>query len=155
MLILACEADDPQKVDLLLLFGLQHDVPAEKLVNRETLYAAMDGDNNVALTEKFITVMPDAVNLNMSHAGFPLSHAVGGHLREVQSLPHTRTIGLTRFLLEHGADPNQIMFPDNAPGHYLFVACQRANVEVVRLLLEHGAQIQGSGAVQVATGRVA
>jgi ankyrin repeat protein len=90
----------------------------------------------------------------MGHAGDPLSYAVGGHLREAQSLPHRGTIGLARFLLEHGADPNKIQFPQfESPGYYLFVACQRADVEVVRLLLEHGAQIEGSGAAQVAAAK--
>ena len=154
MLVSTCEAQDPHEVESLLQFGLQHNVPADSLLGRAVVHAVMQSDINVALFEKFVAIMPDVINLNMSHAGDPLSYAIGGHMREAQSLPHQGTVGLVRFLLEHGTDPNKIQFPEfETSGYYLFIACQRANVEVVRLLLKHGAQIEGSGAAQVAAAR--
>jgi len=154
MLVFACEAQDPHKVESLLRFGLQHDVTAETMLTRDLVGAAMETDINVALFEKFVAIMPGVVNLNMSLAGDPLAYAVGGHFREAQSLPHKGTVGLAQFLLEHGAEPNRVVFPQfNTPGYYLFVACRRADLQIVQLLLQHGAQIEGSGAIQIAAAK--
>jgi ankyrin repeat protein len=58
---------------------------------------------------------------------------------------------LIRFLLENGADPNRVSPPHSkGPGVYLQNACGHASLEVVELLLQHGAQIRQSGAMDEA-----
>ncbi|KAF2429257.1 hypothetical protein EJ08DRAFT_560886, partial [Tothia fuscella] len=80
----------------------------------------------------------------MGHAGDPLGFAVGGG-----NVPGRDTTGLVRYLLENGADPNKIHPPHfDVPGYFLYQASKREGVEKVELLLKHGAQISGSGAVQ-------
>jgi hypothetical protein len=52
------------------------------MLRREMVHVAMKSDMNVALFEKFVAIIPEVVNIDMGHAGDPLSYAVGSHLRE-------------------------------------------------------------------------
>jgi ankyrin repeat protein len=53
--------------------------------------------------------------------------------------------------LEHGADPNWVFGAYYVgPGHHLYEATRHSSLEVVKLLLKHGAVIRQSGAFHLA-----
>ncbi|KAH7379493.1 hypothetical protein BKA66DRAFT_377789, partial [Pyrenochaeta sp. MPI-SDFR-AT-0127] len=88
----------------------------------------------------------------MDHNGTPLEQAVCGS----RNAPHYTSdlVPLVKFLLENGADPNRISSPYyNGPGVYLEGATRRSPLEIIELLLKHGAEISQSGAIQQAAER--
>ena len=56
----------------------------------------------------------------------------------------------TQYLLEQGADPNTRCAGYRAHGYYLRHAAQKLPLDYTRLLLEHGALVSESGALQMA-----
>ncbi|KAH4922592.1 hypothetical protein HBI42_053310 [Parastagonospora nodorum] len=87
--------------------------------------------------------------MDMGHTGTPLSQAVDG-TRNAPRYTADRA-DLVRFLLENGAKPNQRKAPDlNEPGNYLQSAAAYSSLEVTELLIQHGAQIEQSGAMHKA-----
>lgn len=57
----------------------------------------------------------------------------------------------TRFLLEHGADPNINPLTDFYPA--LYVAASNDNFEMAELLIQYGARVNGLGALGAAARR--
>lgn len=57
-------------------------------------------------------------------------------------------VEFTRFLLEHGQNPNthHTVYPGELEAITYAIAFENASLEILRLLLEHGAEIEGTGA---------
>ncbi|KAJ6615083.1 ankyrin repeat-containing domain protein [Mycena sp. CBHHK59/15] len=82
-------------------------------------------------------------NEGVGHSGTPLQLAAAGdHLL------------LTKWLLAHGADPNA--YTQNLLDTTLATACRASALPVIELLLDGGAEVKNSGALQAAAeaGRV-
>jgi ankyrin repeat protein len=147
----AAGAGSSDIIKYLLLFAHTHGVPYETLIRRDSICAAISSSNNVSVFQELYTVHPDVVNIDMGHPGTPLSQAINGS-RNAPRYSADRT-ALVRFLLKNGANPNQIQGPDrNGPGTCLRTAVQRSSLEVIELLIQHGAQIEQSGALHQAAG---
>ncbi|KAF2848254.1 ankyrin [Plenodomus tracheiphilus IPT5] len=145
----AAGAGSSDLIKCLLLFAHSHGVPYETLIRRDSICAAISSSNSVSVFRELYAVSPDVVNIDMGHPGTPLSQAVNGS-RNAPRYTADRT-ALVRFLLDHGANPNQLQGPDrNGPGTCLRTAVQRSSLEVIELLIQHGAQIEQSGAMHQA-----
>ncbi|KAJ4376002.1 hypothetical protein N0V83_001282 [Neocucurbitaria cava] len=145
----AAGAGSSDIIKYLLLFAHTQGVPYETLIRRDSICAAISSSNSVSVFRELYAVNPDVVNIDMGHPGTPLSQAVNGS-RNAPRYTADRTT-LVRYLLDNGADPNQVQGPDRAgPGTYLRTAVQRSSLEVIELLIQHGAQIEQSGAMHQA-----
>jgi ankyrin repeat protein len=81
-------------------------------------------------------------------SGFPATDVLmwmGLASKALGSLPSTR------WLLEHGADPNAVPSTDR-DGDILTIAAERSSLAIVRLLVEHGADVRGTRALHIAAG---
>jgi ankyrin repeat protein len=87
----------------------------------------------------------------MGFCGTPLLQAAGGGNRN-DPRPASRTLDAVRLLLENGADPNRPCHHREDTGEVLRSACSGACVEIVELMLKHGAQIKPR-TVHAAAGR--
>ena len=132
-------------VGLLVAFGQEHNVSHVELINRDTVVAAIDGRNGLEVFRIFVETWPEVIELDMGHLGNPLAYAV------VKD-----QIQLTKFLLDEGADPNRRCLAHAGSGHYLRQSVKSSSSEIIKTLLQHGARIQFSGAIQEAAklGRV-
>ena len=112
-------------VELLLARGARYTI----------FIAALRGDS---------AFVRDALTRDRSLANFEDSC----HHRVLSAAVRRRDLGMTRLLLEHGADPN--LAEEGSPrGLSLWIAVNDREREIVRLLLEHGAdpnaQVESSG----------
>ena len=132
-------------VNHLLAFGQEHNVSCVELINRDTAVAAIDGVNSLEVFRIFVETWPEVVKLDMGHLGNPLAYAV------VKD-----QLQLTQFLLDEGADPNLRCLAHTGSGHYLRQSVKSSSLNITETLLQHGARIQFSGAIQEAAklGRV-
>jgi ankyrin repeat protein len=145
----AAAAGSSDIIKYLLLFAHTHGVPYETLICRDSICVAISSNNSISVIRELYAVNPHVVNIDMGHPGTPLSQAVDGS-RNAPRYTADRT-ALVRFLLDNGANPNQLHSPDNnSPGTYLRSAVQRSSLEVIELLIQHGAQISQSGAMHAA-----
>ena len=138
----------------LFAFAREHSVDAETLISRETLLAAT-GTGHVDVVSEFVKLQPSCVNTVLGYSGDPLARAIIGNFLGLNddTNPETR-IPLVRYLLENGADPNQPVCSFTKPGFHLYTATlRRKPLEMIRLLLAHGAQVKGTGAAVAAAGR--
>ena len=132
-------------VNLLIAFGQEHNVSHVELINRDTVVATIDGRNGLEVFRIFVETWPGVVELDMGHLGNPLAYAVvKDHIQ------------LTKFLLDEGADPNRRCLAHTGSGHYLRQSVKSSSLEIIKILLQHGARIQLSGAIREAArlGRV-
>lgn len=145
----AAGAGSSEVIKYLLSFAESHGVSHQKLIRRNSICAAISSSNGVAVFKEMHAVEPDLVNTNMGLLGTPLSQAVSGS-RNAPRYTADR-IDLVRYLLENSADPNQMHDPDHdRPGTILRTAVQRSSLEVIKLLIQHGAQMEQSGAMHKA-----
>lgn len=138
-------------VAYLFAFGRENSIDADALVSRETVTAALM-TSHVDVLAEFIRAQPSCVNLSLGYAGDPLSQAISGPYRAFanDTGPDTR-VSLVRYLLEHGADPNHHCCGFSKPGYHLYTAVNRGKpTEMIRLLLEHGARVDRTGATVAA-----
>ncbi|KAF2654584.1 hypothetical protein K491DRAFT_558797, partial [Lophiostoma macrostomum CBS 122681] len=84
----------------------------------------------------------------MGHVGTPLTQAIPGSRNSPQY--SCDRASLVRYLLEKGADPNRMCGP---PASHLYAAVAHSSLEVIRLLIDHGAHIKQSGAIHEAAKR--
>jgi hypothetical protein len=152
MLLLAARAGQAAIVELLFAFEREHSDSVDRLVDRDLVLAAIDS-NDIEVFQKIVDVVPASVNQNLGMAGDPLNQAVWRTTWGL-STPQ-QAIDLTSFLLKNGADPNGT--GGNAGGgsgcpsdRPLTDACHSAPLELIELLIQHGAQIPQSGALQKA-----
>ncbi|OAK97717.1 ankyrin [Phaeosphaeriaceae sp. SRC1lsM3a] len=142
----AARAGSSDIIRYLLSFAQTHGVSYETLIHRDIICAAIASDNSVAVFKELHAVKPDLVKMDMGHVGTALGQAVSG-TRNAPRYTSDR-LDLVRFLLENGADPDQPHGPDRErPGTDLRCAVERSSIEVVELLIQHGAQIEQSGAM--------
>lgn len=154
----AARAGRADLVSRLFAFAREHSVPIDELVNRHTVLGALSSAR-VDVVAELVAAQPSCVNFHLGHSGDPLIQAIVGPYGDPakDNSPEDR-VPLVRYLLEHGADPNASACSFTKPGYHLYTATSRHKpVEMIRLLLEHGAQISRTGAVVAAAehGRVA
>lgn len=131
-------------VKALLHFASNHDVLYNTLITRDAILAALEAENPEIL-QQFIAAMPESVNLDLGHLGDPLAQAL-----------HKQKFDHASYLLSHGADPNNRCAGHEGPGYHLRISAQKLPLEYTTLLLQHGALVTQSGAIQQAVekGRV-
>lgn len=78
----------------------------------------------------------DMVDLLLEHGADPNFVDPGNPLYPLHEAATSSSLSIARKLLDHGASPN-FSFPQRCPA--LFWAFARENVQMIRLLLEHGA----------------
>ncbi|KAF4622410.1 hypothetical protein D9613_009570 [Agrocybe pediades] len=127
-LIAAAESGQGEVVRSLLNSGFN--------VSPDVILAASTSES----TEVFQAMMDRGWNINQSagHTGDALSHAAAADRTD-----------LTRFLLSHGADPNR----NERAGMWtaLDLAVMHASPATAQLLIEHGAHVQNTNALIIAT----
>ena len=150
----AAKQSHAEVVAHLFAFAREHSVDADTLIGRETLLAAT-GTGRVDVVSEFVKLQPSCVNTVLGYSGDPLARAIIGNFLGLNddTNPETR-IPLVRYLLENGADPNQRVCSFTKPGFHLDTAIFRGKpLEMIRLLLAHGAQVEGTGAAVAAAAR--
>lgn len=155
MLILAARAGHAATVEFVLSFAREHLHPSgslDDLIDRFQVIAAIDS-NNIDVFQKFVDVVPACVNQDLGMNGDPLNQAVWRTTWELAT--PQQAVDLASFLLKNGADPNGP--GGNAGGGggcpfdcHLTGACHGAPLELISLLIQHGARVLQSGALQMA-----
>lgn len=145
LLQIAARAGHGAIVGYLLVFAQQHDIPYPELINRDSAVAAIEGASSLEVFKVFVEAWPQATEVDMSLVGDPLAYAVSKDQTE-----------LVKFLLDKGTNPNRRCQAHAGPGHYLRRSVRSSSFEVTNALLQHGAQVQHSGALREAArlGRV-
>lgn len=135
-----CKAGNTPIVSFLLNFATDHNIPLHKLIWRQVVYDAIES-NDLATFQALAAEMPQVITFDLGHCGTPLSRAVGPLNRNFHGYSDLRT-PLVAFLLQHGADPN------GSPYHRpLKIALTCGSINIVNLLLAHGARIAGAGSI--------
>jgi hypothetical protein len=150
----AARSAHAENVACLFAFAREHSVDVNALVGRETLLAAASTASLDVISE-FVEAQPSCVNTSLGYSGDLLAQAIVGPYVAMadDTTPETR-VPLVRYLLERGADPNRHACGFFKPGFHLYTAIARNKpTDMVRLLLEHGAQIKESGATVAAAER--
>ena len=107
-------------------------------MTRDTLHAALDsGDLDVL--KAYVHVMPTTVNMDLGHLNDPLSQTL-----------HKQLFNHTAYLLSEGANPNKRCAGYKGSGYHLRLAAQKLPLEYTTILLQHGAHVPQSGALQMA-----
>ena len=141
----ACKVGNAAIVEFLLEFAKTHDVPSSKVIERGTVNVAIES-NDLSTFMALAASLPHVIEFDLGPGGgHPLDKTVGS-ARNGIPYGDTRT-PLLAFLLENGADPNK---PTGARMHRLGRAAGAGSLTAVRLLLQHGATIAGSGALHMA-----
>ena len=135
----ASKAGRAAAVDALLQFAHANNIAYNTLITRDVMMAALDG-RSLDVLQSYISVMPEATNLDLGHLNNPLA----------QSL-HKELLDHASFLLDHGADPNTPCAGYKGSGYHLRLAAQKLPFEYTTLLLRHKATVPQSGAMQMAT----
>jgi ankyrin repeat protein len=151
MLHMAIRAGSAMITKLLLEIAEKHNIPYSSLILRDTIFAAIDCQN-VAVLKELANVFPESLNFS-SLVGNPMSHTIGRSQRDKNGGPiwnGQTEIDYVKVLLEKGADPNANVGRKTSPGSHLTAAAKISPLEVTRLLIEHGAQVRQSRALQAA-----
>ena len=140
----AARAGQSASIEDLIHFASEHDVAFSTLITSDTYLAALGG-RSLDVLKLFVTAMPETVNLDLGHVGYPLTQVL-----------HKQLFDHASYLLDHGANPNARCAGHKGPGYTLRVAAQKLPLEYTTLLLQHGALVPQSGAVHMAAekGRV-
>lgn len=145
----AAGAGSSEIIKRLLLFAESHGISYETLIRRDSICAAISSSDSVAVLKEFLAIKPDVVHTDLGHSGTLLGQAVSGSRNAPQYTADR--VELVRYLLDNGANPNQMHGPDHEkPGTILRTAVERSTAEVIELLIQHGAQIKQSGAMHKA-----
>jgi ankyrin repeat protein len=151
MLHMAIRAGSVTIAKLLLEIAEKHNIPYSSLILRDTIFAAIDCQN-VTVLQELANVFPESLNFS-SLLGNPLSHTIGRSRRDKNGGPiwsDQTEIDYVKVLLEKGANPNANVGRKTSPGSHLMTAAKFSPLEVTKLLIEHGAQVRQSGALQAA-----
>ncbi|KAL8823310.1 MAG: hypothetical protein Q9191_005975 [Dirinaria sp. TL-2023a] len=134
MSILAAAHSDPEILSLCFSQGLTFN---SDNVNDPLLYAACDNGS----TEVFKVLLDNGVDANqyLELGGSPLVSACA-----------TGKLSLAKFLLDRGADPNCGYISGDYEALVWAIVGQNANLDVVKLLLERGTVVKGTGALVAA-----
>ncbi|KAG4223369.1 hypothetical protein PC116_g28163, partial [Phytophthora cactorum] len=109
-------------------------------LNEDTIRAAVYSGS----IDRFTTLLsedPNIINYQFDRRGTPLALACQSQ----------QPVDFIEFLLKQGADPNQD--PDIAPFPLASVAAFYNDTSAAKLLLQHGAKLEHSGALAAAAGR--
>lgn len=150
----AAKSDHSPLVTHLFEFAREHSVPIEELVTRETMFAALS-TQKPHVVAVLIEIDPSCVNMSLGYSGNPLQQAINGPFRShlEDTTPEVR-IPLVKLLLEKGADPNAEICGFFKPGCHIYTAIYRHKpLDMIRLMLEQGAQTKGTGAFVAAAER--
>ncbi|KAI1659514.1 ankyrin repeat-containing domain protein [Daldinia decipiens] len=109
-------------------------------LNEETIRAAVYS-GSIDLFAALLSKDPSIINYQFDRRGTPLALACQSQ----------QPVNFLEFLLKQGADPNQD--PDVAPFPLASVAAFYSDTSAAALLLEHGANIENTGALAAAAGR--
>jgi ankyrin repeat protein len=150
MLQMAIRAGSAPITSLLLEISKKHNVHLQ--IFWRTVFAAIDSQNLDVLKE-LANAFPKSLNDGEDRVGYPLGHAIGRSRRDRNNgglWDQQKEIDCVKLLLEKGANPNGPGVWKTKPGSHLTAAAKLSPVEVTRLLIQHGAQVQQSGAIQAA-----
>lgn len=125
-------------IETLLQFGQRHDVPVRKMVNMDTMSAALRTEKSLEILKIFQTVDPDVFRRHVHHGTELLSVACGGGMYGRPSLE------LARYLLQLGIHPDGRYTRVEGQSTNLTCAVSMHSLEMVDALLKHGATISGS-----------
>ena len=139
LLIISAATGHCSVVEKLVSFGQRHGIAGPTLIDRDVVIAAIDGVSSVEVFTLFIELWAGVVEVDLGHLGNPLAYATTKDKLE-----------LVKVLLEEGADPNRRCLAHVGSGHYLRQSARSASLEMTKALLEHGAKIKYSGAIQEA-----
>ncbi|KAH6666606.1 hypothetical protein B0J14DRAFT_642926 [Halenospora varia] len=148
----AARAAKAPMVEFLLAFGNQHDLPPTKLITPDSInHAIMSME--VDVLKKMFAVMPELVSCNLGHGitllGNTIAKGINLGLSKKSNLQpkNNAFLPIIAFLLENGVDPNKSSNPYSCP---IQDAAGQSSVEIVKVLLQHGATIPKSWACHAA-----
>lgn len=147
MTIIAAKSGHAEMVGYLLSIAQEERIVEKFFINRDTINAALSSEN-VEVFRALIAVDPSCVNHDLEYQGYPLNVAMHHY-----SQSPSNTLSTVQLLLENGANPNARFSRFRSYGGNISTASRNGWVEIVRLLLEHGAYILDSGAIQAAVSK--
>jgi ankyrin repeat protein len=150
MLSMAIRAGHAKTTRFLLATAEKHKVPYQDLVNFNTVCDAIDCGNLDVLKELALA-FPACLGYGENRIGYPLDEVVGRSRfnRNGKTLwSEQKEFEYLKVMLENGADPNG-PGPTRDP-FYLSAAAQYSPVDITKLLIHYGAKVPQSGALQTA-----
>ncbi|KAL4726559.1 hypothetical protein ACLX1H_005446 [Fusarium chlamydosporum] len=119
------------RLDVVNLFLAKYpSVPLDEKIVRITV-----SEGSVPIMKALLAREPSAINMPFDHYGSPL----------IVACMRRKSAEFLQYLLEFGADPNQD--PDAATFPLAIVAALYKDPTVIDMLLQHGANLEGSGAL--------
>jgi hypothetical protein len=152
MLHMAIRAGSAPITKLVLGTAEKHNVPYKDIIMRYTVFSAIDC-GNLDVSEELGSTFPECLNYGEHRVGYPLTQVVGRSRHDRNNGPlwdEQKEIDYIKVLLENGANPNGPGIWKLKPGSHLTTAAKFSPSEVTRILIQHGAQVQQSGAIQAA-----
>jgi hypothetical protein len=153
MIEAAAKSGHANIVENLLCFGQQHNVAVSKMVTMDTISAALE-ERPLEVLLKFRAVDPDVFSRPL-HIGVKLLSIACHGGPDNEECPRKKYLGLVQHLMDAGFDPNTPNRPPShpryRPGRLLYTACQQASCEIVECLLAHGAIIEKSRSMRLAS----
>lgn len=140
-------------VEILLFFGQQHNVAVPRMVTVDTIEAALE-EKPLEILLKFRAVDPDVFSRSLHIGTELLSIACRGGPSD-EDIPRKKYHRLVQYLMDAGFDPNTPNCSPKSrryrPGRLLYIACMNASREIVECLLAHGATIEKSRSMRLAS----
>jgi ankyrin repeat protein len=152
MLSMAIRAGHAQTTRLLLATAEKHKVPYKNLIN---FYTVCDAINcgNLDVFKELALAFPECLGYGEDRIGYPLDEVVGRSRfnRNGKTLwSEQKEFEYLKVMLENGADPNGPGPMKDWPGFYLSAAAKYSPVDITKLLIQYGAQVPQSSALQTA-----
>jgi hypothetical protein len=150
MISMSIRGGNSETTKLVLETAEKHKVPYQDLINKNTVFAAIECGNLDVLKELAVA-FPECLGYGENRIGFPLSEVVGRSRYSRHGTPiwsEQKEFEYLKVLLENGADPNG-EGPTREP-YYLYAAAEYSPVEITELLIQYGAKVPQSGAIQSA-----
>ena len=144
----SCSAPIADNASTVLAFCADHGIVLEKTIDRDAIINCIENTNpgaSLAIFKVLAGPRPDVTSMYLEHLGDPLSYSIHKHHDD-----ETGGRALIGYLLENGADPNNVVCSYTGPGHHIQRATQYASIPIVSLLLQYGAVVKGSGAMTAA-----
>jgi hypothetical protein len=101
--------------------------------------------HNAMMTSVIVHDSFAVYRLLVEHKAVDINYYVGWYGDILGTMAYGDRIDWVKFCLEHGADPNRNLVHDGLTA--LACAAGTGNIELVDLLLEHGARLKGSSAI--------
>jgi hypothetical protein len=153
MISMAIRGGSAQTTRLVLATAKRHNITlGQNLIFSSTVDDAVEC-GNIDVLKEVALACPESLNFGEDKTGFPMCGIVGRSRWSWKKLPlwsEQKEFEYLKVMLENGADPNGEGLMVHWPGYYLQAAAEYSPVNITKLLIQFGAQVPQSDALQTA-----